>query len=180
MGSTLARSRWRLLVAVLFALSMLAIPRASNSLAKSKHTTQTSAKKSVTAAHASKKKCKKGYKLVKGKCKKKKKATPTPTYTPIPAPTVTPTRGTATTYTNPLNYSAPGVGDGVGQVCADPSIIYDQTDKNWYVFCTSDSLNDKDNFTHLMAILQSPDLVHWTYKGDVFANLPSWVKGGAG
>ena len=157
MGNSSARSPWRLLVAVLLALSLLALPHGGRSLARSEQSaTRFTGSHSVASQGSLKKKCKKGYKLVKGKCKKKKEPQPAPTETPTPEPTATPTPGTAGTYTNPLDYSAPGIGDGTGQVCADPSIIYDETDKNWYTFCTSDSLNDKDNFTHLMAIGQFP------------------------
>ncbi|MBN9391469.1 MAG: family 43 glycosylhydrolase [Chloroflexi bacterium] len=90
-------------------------------------------------------------------------------------------------YTNPLNIRIPG--DGKVESCADPSIIYGQGkgDNNWYIFCTTDPLNDSDrnsantdfNF-HLMPVLKSHDLVNWTYLGDVFPSRPAWVNPTAG
>ncbi len=92
-------------------------------------------------------------------------------------------RGRNLTYTNPLNIKIPG--GGLVESCADPSIIHSQKpdDENWYIFCTTDPLNDQDrtgtsfNF-HNIPILSSHDLVNWTYLGDVFATKPSWVTGG--
>src|ERR671910_849845 len=48
------------------------------------------------------------------------------------------------TYTNPLPVQIPN--DGMVESCADPSIIYSQTpgDNYWYMFCTTDPLNDED------------------------------------
>jgi arabinan endo-1,5-alpha-L-arabinosidase len=88
-------------------------------------------------------------------------------------------------YTNPLSIQIPA--GGIVESCADPSIIHGQTpgDNNWYMYCTTDPLNDNDktgsdfNF-HLIPMLSSFDLVHWTYKGDVFSARPSWVAGNAG
>ena len=79
------------------------------------------------------------------------------------------------TYANPLPIQIPG--DGLVESCADPSIIYSQTDSYWYMYCTTDPLNDEDktgdafNF-HLIPILQSSDLVNWTYMGDAFTTRP--------
>ena len=80
-------------------------------------------------------------------------------------------------YTNPLRATAP-----VGTVgsCPDPTIIRGQ-DAQWYMYCTSDPLNDADKVGggfHYLAILRSPDLVTWAYLGDVFAALPRWVAPG--
>src|SRR6266540_4643101 len=88
-------------------------------------------------------------------------------------------------YTNPLSIGIPN--DGMVESCADPTIIHSQTpgDNNWYMYCTTDPLNDNDktgndfNF-HLIPMLSSFDLVHWTYKGDVFSARPSWVASNAG
>jgi len=44
-------------------------------------------------------------------------------------------------YTNPLKPQIPG--DGLVESCADPSIIRGQ-DGYWYMYCTSDPLNDQD------------------------------------
>jgi len=85
------------------------------------------------------------------------------------------------TYQNPLAVSIPGGGAVVN--CADPAIIQGQTpgDKRWYLFCTSDPLNQDDKDAsgafneHLLPILQSEDLVNWTYAGDAFDALPAWA-----
>ncbi len=89
-------------------------------------------------------------------------------------------------YRNPLPVQIPG--DGLVQSCADPSIIKGQQpgDPYWYVYCTTDPLNDQDrnpngdlNF-HLIPMLKSYDLTHWTYMGDAFTSRPSWVASNAG
>ncbi len=88
-------------------------------------------------------------------------------------------------YTNPLPIQIPN--DGNVESCADPSILHSQTpgDNAWYMYCTTDPLNNNDktgsdfNF-HLIPMLSSFDLVHWTYKGDVFSARPVWVASNAG
>lgn len=84
------------------------------------------------------------------------------------------------TYTNPLPVVIPG--DGMVESCADPSIIYSQTagDNYWYMYCTTDPLNDEDqtggNFNfHLIPMLRSTDLVNWEYMGDAFTTRPDWL-----
>lgn len=101
------------------------------------------------------------------------------------ADTQTGGRHNNSTYSNPLNISIPG--GGKVESCADPSIIYSRTpgDSNWYMYCTTDPLNNQDrtggNFNfHLMPMLQSHDLVNWTYLGDVFSAKPAWVNPTAG
>lgn len=71
--------------------------------------------------------------------------------------------------------------------CADPTVIRGQgADKNWYAYCTTDSLNDQDvdangnRRSHLIPMLKSSDLVTWDYMGDAFSSQPSWVAPGAG
>jgi arabinan endo-1,5-alpha-L-arabinosidase len=95
-------------------------------------------------------------------------------------------RETEATYRNPLDVQLPG-GERV-ESCADPSIIRGQLpgDTQWYVYCTTDPLNDQDknasggfNF-HLIPTLSAADLVHWTYAGDVFSTRPGWVASDAG
>lgn len=94
-------------------------------------------------------------------------------------------QASAGTYTNPLPIEIPG--DGLVESCADPTIIYGQTpdDPYWYMYCTTDPLNDEDktgddfNF-HLIPILRSDDLVTWEYMGDVFETRPDWVADDAG
>ena len=47
------------------------------------------------------------------------------------------------TYANPLDLRIPG--DGAMESCADPSVIRGQEDEGyWYLYCTTDPLNDKD------------------------------------
>jgi arabinan endo-1,5-alpha-L-arabinosidase len=87
------------------------------------------------------------------------------------------------TYTNPLPVQIPN--DGTVESCADPSIIYSPEDSYWYMYCTTDPLNDNDktgdNFNfHLIPILRSADLVNWTYMGDAFSTRPEWVADDAG
>ena len=84
--------------------------------------------------------------------------------------------GTATgTYTNPLPIEIPG--DGMVESCADPSVIYAPEDQYWYMYCTTDPLNDEDktgdafNF-HLIPMLRSTDLINWEYMGDAFTTRP--------
>ena len=89
------------------------------------------------------------------------------------------------TYTNPLSIQIPN--DGMVESCADPTIIKGKTsgDSYWYMYCTTDPLNDSDktgsNFNfHLIPMLRSRDLVNWTYMGDAFSTRPGWVADDAG
>lgn len=80
----------------------------------------------------------------------------------------------AGTYSNPLQIA---VGDGtVMESCPDPSIIRGQQpgDSNWYMYCTNEIFHDNAPL-HFIPISKSQDLVNWTYVGDVFAQMPSWV-----
>src|SRR3954470_2234804 len=65
--------------------------------------------------------------------------------------------------------------------CPDPSIIRGRTsgDNAWYLYCTNERFTDY-GYVHLIPISKSDDLVHWTYVGDVFAQMPSWVAGDGG
>jgi arabinan endo-1,5-alpha-L-arabinosidase len=100
------------------------------------------------------------------------------------------------TYTNPILPDIPG--DGVVESCADPSVLRGQTsgDNYWYMFCTTDPLNDEDrvdgggfNF-RLIPMLRSLDLVNWEYVGDAFDRpgagarpervMPAWAEPTAG
>jgi arabinan endo-1,5-alpha-L-arabinosidase len=97
----------------------------------------------------------------------------------IVAPLALPSRAAPAppTYRNPLRATSPS---GPVGSCPDPAIIRGQ-DALWYMYCTSDPLNDAervgDRF-HYFAILRSSDLVTWAYIGDVFAALPGWVAPG--
>src|SRR5690349_19748690 len=82
------------------------------------------------------------------------------------------------TYTNPLPVQIPN--DGLVESCADPTTIYAPEDGYWYMYCTTDPLNDEDrtgdNFNfHLIPMLRSSDLVNWTYMGDAFTTRPDWL-----
>ncbi len=74
----------------------------------------------------------------------------------------------ASMYTNPV----------VTPVAADPTIIRGQ-DGLFYLYATQDNWSD-GHPDRLMPIFRSPDLVHWTYVGDVFPLPPAWKKGGGG
>jgi arabinan endo-1,5-alpha-L-arabinosidase len=86
-----------------------------------------------------------------------------------------------TTYSNPISAAIPG--GGVVEHCPDPAVIYGQKpgQEGWYVYCTSDPLNDNDKNgagdynTHLIPVLTSKDLVEWTYAGDALSGLPSYA-----
>ena len=76
---------------------------------------------------------------------------------------------------------------GVVESCADPNVLRGQRpgDTNWYLFCTTDPLNDEDVdangdpvFRRVPA-LTSQNLVDWTYVGESFSALPSWAEPGA-
>jgi arabinan endo-1,5-alpha-L-arabinosidase len=89
-----------------------------------------------------------------------------------------------TTYQNPLQPAIPG--DGIVESCADPTVIRGQKNEGrWYLYCTTDPLNDTDrtgsdfNF-HLIPMLSSADLVHWTYEGDAFTSRPAYATSNAG
>jgi len=101
------------------------------------------------------------------------------------APGAAQAKGSTGVYTNPLTIQIPG--DGLVESCADPSVISrpEQDKVAWYMYCTTDPLNDQDktgdNFNfHLIPIHKSYDLVHWTYIGDAFSGRPDWVKSDAG
>lgn len=92
---------------------------------------------------------------------------------------------TAGTYRNPLKPVVPG--DGIVESCADPTVIYGQeSERRWYMYCTTDPLNDEDvnaagtdyNF-HLIPMLSSADLVNWRYEGDAFSARPAYATDGA-
>ena len=89
-------------------------------------------------------------------------------------------------YTNPLKPQIPG--DGVVESCADPTVIRGQEsgDTTWYMYCTTDPLNDEDRnasgdlIFHRIPTMTSEDLVNWTYVGDAFpqgaTGLPDWAE----
>ncbi|CAN5670494.1 hypothetical protein BH24ACT14_BH24ACT14_04570 [soil metagenome] len=88
------------------------------------------------------------------------------------------------TYRNPLDLRT-RAGEVV-ETCADPAVIRGQErgDKRWYLYCTTDPLSGDDrnaegeyNF-RLIPTFTSRDLVHWTYRGDVFEERPEWMGDG--
>ena len=94
-----------------------------------------------------------------------------------------------TTYENPLAPQVPG--DGTLDSCADPTVIKGQDGERmdgeqvWYLYCTTDPLNDEDvdaegePVFHRIPTSVSTDLVNWTYVGDAFpldgGDLPAWI-----
>jgi len=93
--------------------------------------------------------------------------------------------GGGKTYRNPLEPAI--AGDGIVQSCADPTVIRGQKgDGLWYLYCTTDPLGDDDRLPdgslrfHLIPMLSSPDLVHWTYQGDAFTARPGYAVPDAG
>jgi arabinan endo-1,5-alpha-L-arabinosidase len=98
-------------------------------------------------------------------------------------------RPVTTTYENPLAPVVPG--DGTVDSCADPTVIKGQDGETqdgqqlWYLYCTTDPLNDSDvdaqgnPVFHRIPTMVSTDLVSWTYVGDAFApgsdGLPAWI-----
>jgi arabinan endo-1,5-alpha-L-arabinosidase len=85
-------------------------------------------------------------------------------------------------FTNPLQLSIPS--GGRVETCADPTVIrgQQQGDRAWYMYCTTDPLNDQDKDAagryrfHRIPTLKSDDLVSWTYVGDAFSAPPVWAK----
>ncbi len=90
------------------------------------------------------------------------------------------------TYDNPL---APRILGSSGTVdsCADPTVLRGQQrgDRHWYLYCTTDPLNDADTEGgeprfHPVPMLRSRNLVDWRYVGDALPRAPSWAADGAG
>ncbi|MES3021451.1 MAG: family 43 glycosylhydrolase [Pseudomonadota bacterium] len=89
-------------------------------------------------------------------------------------------------FSNPLTVAMP---DGTAvQTCADPVVFKGGQEHagNWYMYCTSDPLHDKDvgadgrpRFRQV-PMFQSTDLVRWEYAGDAFPTPPAWAARGAG
>jgi arabinan endo-1,5-alpha-L-arabinosidase len=93
----------------------------------------------------------------------------------VVAPNVVESR---TTYQNPLAPVIPA--GGTVDSCADPMVIKGQDGEMidgkqvWYMYCTTDPLNDTDldatgkPIFHRIPMNVSTDLVNWTYVGDAF------------
>lgn len=103
-------------------------------------------------------------------------ATATATGHPAPAQPATSAGANASagtgSYLNPV--SAPAA-----DTFADPSIIRGR-DGLWYAYATSDRLHPGDATVPLLPIQSSPDLVHWSNAGQVFAQRPAWAAPAAG
>jgi arabinan endo-1,5-alpha-L-arabinosidase len=52
---------------------------------------------------------------------------------------------------------------------ADPSVFKDPNSSMYYAYGTTDQWGSDPSTTHIMPILQSPDLVHWTFVHDTFS-----------
>jgi arabinan endo-1,5-alpha-L-arabinosidase len=85
------------------------------------------------------------------------------------------------TYLNPLRPTAPNGRTVEG--CADPAVTrgYGAYAKYWYMYCTSDPLNDAATsgrgapvFTRLPT-MRSRDLVHWAFVNSALPGKPSWA-----
>jgi beta-xylosidase len=87
-------------------------------------------------------------------------------------PGAAPAQARPATYRNPV--SAPAA-----DTFADPAVIKGD-DGVWYAFGTSDPLRVGETVPHLLPILRSNDLVHWTHAGDAFAARPAWATPTAG
>ena len=87
----------------------------------------------------------------------------------------------ALSYTNPLKGTIPA--GGFVENCPDPTAIrsYQANDNHWYLYCTSDPLNDEDKDEagkprqHLIPMMRSTNLVDWAYVGDAFPALPAYA-----
>jgi len=101
-----------------------------------------------------------------------------------PAQGAKPAKPVTTDYENPLAPVIPG--GGTVDSCADPTVINGQTpgDDRWYLYCTTDPLNDSETVDgsavfHRIPTMVSDDLVNWTYVNDAFpldgGAVPAWI-----
>ncbi len=90
------------------------------------------------------------------------------------------------TYQNPLAPEVPD--DGTVDSCADPTVLRGQAGEKapdgqryWYMYCTTDPLNDDDRnaegdlIFNKIPMMRSTDLVDWAYVGNAFTKNPSWA-----
>ncbi len=120
---------------------------------------------------------------------------------PSSAAPAAPAGRVTTTYENPLRPVVPTSVAPVGGTvdsCADPTVLKGQAGEEqdglqvWYLYCTTDPLNDRDVTTdgsddgtapdpvfHRIPTMTSTNLVDWTYVGDAFpldgGDLPAWI-----
>lgn len=69
------------------------------------------------------------------------------------------TEATSAVYTNPV--FTPDL--------PDPSVVKDQATGEWYAYGTTDYWTADSSSLHIMPILESPDLVHWTFVRNTFS-----------
>jgi arabinan endo-1,5-alpha-L-arabinosidase len=81
---------------------------------------------------------------------------------------------------SPHGYRNP-VTAAVGDTFADPAVIRGK-DGSWYAYGTAEPLWEGEHRYHLIPVVRSADLVHWSALPDVFtaANRPVWAAPGAG
>ncbi|GHJ42800.1 hypothetical protein Cs7R123_01420 [Catellatospora sp. TT07R-123] len=97
------------------------------------------------------------------------------TATSVPAPARAEAAAlAAATYTNPVSA-------GVVDSLPDPAMIRGK-DGTWYAYGTTNPVRllAGDSVEHILPVLTSPDMVTWSYAGDVFtfAGRPGWWPGG--
>ena len=96
---------------------------------------------------------------------------------------------TTKSYSNPLAPAIPA--ESTVDSCADPTVIKGQDGESrygqqiWYLYCTTDPLNDTDvdedgnPVFHRIPTMSSTDLVNWTYIADAFplngGDMPAWI-----
>jgi arabinan endo-1,5-alpha-L-arabinosidase len=105
---------------------------------------------------------------------------------PLSGVATTPVRA-AGSYTNPLPLLN---GAQRFESCPDPAVIRGQTpgDTDWYLYCTTDPPDSASRSAsrangvarseydfHFVPIFRSPDLINWSYAGDLFAARPAWI-----
>ncbi|WP_248962199.1 family 43 glycosylhydrolase [Sphaerisporangium perillae] len=85
----------------------------------------------------------------------------------VPTP---PAQADGPTYTNPVT-------SGVVNTFPDPTMIRGK-DGLWYAYGTTNPIQGTTE--HILPMLSSPDMIHWTYSGDVYsaADHPSWWPNG--
>lgn len=71
------------------------------------------------------------------------------------------------TYTNPV----------FEPILADPTVVRNPQNNLFYAYGTADNWGDGSG-QRLVSILQSKDLVHWTWIGTAFSSKPSWKSEG--
>lgn len=105
--------------------------------------------------------------------------------TVVPAAAVHAATVPAPAHRNPLTLRLTGGAQAAS--CADPFVFKGvKPDTNWYLYCTSDALSETERGSdgelvqHEMPTFRSRDLTTWTYTGDAFAHVPSWLTSDAG